>query len=211
MGNIEIFSSILVRDENPKFLIFQSVILVQSKYLTSRNVNNFSWMLVPFKQHLWKCKWVKILVGTESRFQVTEIPCFALVERKHFDDFGVLLHFLWGFPCGYDFWHKGLFYSIRGEKKKGKKYFYFVCTQLHFRCLGNASKGAKGREGRVCPLGGCAHTWPCPLPLWVPVWGHTVSTSHQTAFSPAWGGVRAILSQMWMNSFLPTASAGPAP
>lgn len=121
MGNIEIFSSVLVRDENPKFLIFWRVILVQSKYLTSRNFNNFSWMLVPFKQHLWKCKWVKILVGTESRFQVTEIPCFALVGRKHFDDFGVLLHFLWGFSCGYNFWHKGVFYSIRGEKKKKGK------------------------------------------------------------------------------------------
>lgn len=164
MGNIEIFSSVLVRDENPKFLIFWRVILVQSKYLTSRNFNNFSWMLVPFKQHLWKCKWVKILVGTESRFQVTEIPCFALVGRKHFDDFGVLLHFLWGFSCGYNFWHKGVFYSIRGEKKKErKKYFYFVCTQLHFGCLGNASKGAKGREGRVSPPGGRAHTWPRPL------------------------------------------------
>lgn len=50
------------------------------------------------------------------------------------------------------------FIAFVGKKKKGKKYFYFVCTQLHFRCLGNASKGAKGREGRVCPLGGCAHT-----------------------------------------------------
>lgn len=51
------------------------------------------------------------------------------------------------------------FIAFVGKKKKErKKYFYFVCTQLHFGCLGNASKGAKGREGRVSPPGGRAHT-----------------------------------------------------
>lgn len=45
------------------------------------------------------------------------------------------------------------------EKKKEKKIFLFCLhSQLHFWCLGNASKGARGREGRVSPPGGRAHT-----------------------------------------------------